>query len=239
MRNEEGNVEALVHSIIKVFLSTDIQDYEVIIIDDNSTDGTGAIADELSDKHSFIKVIHRAGDPGVGYTLKAGFEKSRGDIIVTLDGDFSHDPEDIPRLLSPIYFGADLSIGSRYVDGGICHMPLSRIIISRAYNLLLKILSGMRINDFTTGYRAVKKNTLESVDLVSDGFESHPELHIKAIKKGFKVVEIPITYVGRVKGKSKMKYHAVGLGYLGVLLLSFKRYGFILKKTQYLRKERR
>ena len=217
MRDEEKNIESLVHKILKIFPDNSADDHEIIIIDDNSIDSTGTIADRLSDRHPSIKVIHRESDPGVGHALKEGFSVAKGDIIITLDGDLSHDPEEIPRLLEHIYSGADLVIGSRYMEDGNYDMTAGRACLSRAYNLLARAIFRAGIHDFTSGFRALKKGVAESISLSSNDFAIHPEIHIKAIKKGFRVVEVPITYHYRHGGKSKLKYKE-NLKYLRVVL---------------------
>lgn len=222
VHNEEENVEILIHKIIKVFAYNNIKDFEIIIIDDNSTDDTGAVADDISGKNPAVRVIHRVGEPGVGRALKAGFKESKGNVIITLDGDLSHNPEEIPRILSQIYSGADLVIGSRYIQGGSYETSFVRMVLTRTYNLTLKVLSQSEISDFTTGYRGMKRDILNSIQLLSNGFAIHPELHIKSLRGGFDVKETPIGYYKRKGGKSKLRYRKEGFGYIKVIQYAIK-----------------
>lgn len=216
--NEEENIEKLVHDIDDILRQSRI-DNQIIIVDDNSKDKTGAILKDLSKDMSNLTLIQRHdGVCGVGLTLREGIEAAKNcDIIITMDGDFSHDPKEIPKLVQGIKNGADLVIGSRYMKGGKADMPRSRIIISGLYNLLSKIFLRTSIQDLTTGFRAMKRTTIERIELTSEGFEIHPEIHLKICKQGFNVVEVPIYYHRRGGGTSKLRYLKVGPGYLRVV----------------------
>jgi len=219
--NEEENIKRLISDIDKVLRSLDrsISENQIIIVDDNSDDNTSIILRDLSKEMTNLTPIYRNdGVCGVGLTLREGIKAAKNsDIIVTMDSDFSHDPNEIPKLIQGIKNGADLVIGSRYMKGGRADMPRSRILISGLYNILSKIFLRTFINDLTTGFRAVRKKAVEKIELNSEGFEIHPEIHLKVYKKGFKVIEVPIHYHRRGGGTSKLRYFKVGPGYLKVV----------------------
>jgi len=219
--NEEENIEKLVNEIDNVLRSSKLIG-EIIIVDDNSTDGTSTVLKKLSKKnktYTKINPLYRSdGVCGVGLTLREGIQAAKNcDIIVTMDGDFSHDPKEIPKLVGGIKNGADLVIGSRYMKGGQADMPRSRIIISSLYNLLSKLFLRTSIHDLTTGFRAMRRKALNKIKLTSEGFEIHPEIHLKIFKSGLNVIEIPIYYHRRGGGTSKLRYFKVGPGYLRVV----------------------
>jgi len=214
MHNEEKNIDWLLKEIINVLKKMGLK-FEIIPVNDVSIDDTGKIINNWSRKYSFIKPIHRKGERGVGRALKSGFKKASGDVIVTMDGDFSHDPKEIPILLKKMEnTNADLILGSRYIEQGEIHHKLSRKIISKGFNLFAKFLIGIDVNDLTTGFRAHKKKLLADLDLKSDGFDIHVEIPIKAFKKGYKIREVPIHYLRRKYGKSKLKYTKVWFSYI-------------------------
>jgi len=216
--NEEENIEKLVNDIDNVLRQLKIQN-QIVIVDDNSNDNTATILKELSKKMTNLTPVYRYdGVCGVGLTLREGIKAAKNnDVIVTMDGDFSHDPKEIPKLIQGIKNGADLVIGSRYMKGGRADMPRSRIIISGLYNVLSKLFLQTFVNDLTTGFRAMKQKAIEKVELKSEGFEIHPEIHLKIYKEGFKVIEVPIHYHRRGGGTSKLRYFKVGPGYLRVV----------------------
>jgi glycosyltransferase involved in cell wall biosynthesis len=224
-RNESENIPVLVSRILEVLEKNKIEG-EVVIVNDNSTDDTSDKVSLIANSNKNVKLVQRSdGKCGVGRTLKAGFEAASGDIIITMDGDLSHDPNAIPEFLSAIDQGAELVIGSRYIKGGKASMSATRVAISGAYNRLANILFDACLHDVTTGYRAIRKDVLGQLDLNSDNFEIHPEIHLKALNKGFKVKEINITYHNRLHGRSKLNYIKVGIPYLKVLFKeSFKRH---------------
>jgi dolichol-phosphate mannosyltransferase len=216
--NEEINIEKLVKDIDNVLRQSKIQN-QIIIVDDNSNDNTATILKELSKKMTNLTPVYRAdGVCGVGLTLREGIKAAiNNDVIVTMDGDFSHDPKEIPKLIGGIKNGADLVIGSRYMTGGRADMPQSRIMISGLYNILSRLFLRTSIHDLTTGFRAMRQKAIEKVELQSEGFEIHPEIHLKLYKKDFRVIEVPIHYHRRGGGTSKLRYLKGGPGYLGVV----------------------
>lgn len=186
-------------------------DFHLLIVDDGSPDGTGDLAEKLKREHpGRFDVIHRAGKLGLGTAYVAGFRHAlaRGyDFVIQMDCDFSHDPRALPQLLAAA-LNADVAIGSRYVSGGSTPgWPLLRRIISRGGSLYAKLVLGVGINDVTGGFRCCRRTTLEAIDLDSlqvTGFGFQVELNYRCHQRGLKIVEVPITFVDRRVGTSKM-----------------------------------
>lgn len=220
--NELHNIPILLSRLVKVFKRNNING-EIIVVDDNSTDDTSAKVTEIAGKYPFIKLIKRRdGICGVGLTLKEGFRQAMGKVVITMDGDLSHDPADIPRFMKEIAGGAELVIGARYkISGGEADMPASRWFISGGYNNLARLLFGTKLSDLTTGYRAIRKNALDKLGLKADGFAIHAEIHLKALNRNLKIAQIPIVYHRRLGGTSKLRYLKVGFSYLKVLTVEF------------------
>jgi dolichol-phosphate mannosyltransferase len=183
---------------------------QVLIADDNSPDGTGVIADELSTADKQIHVMHRPGKRGLGAAYLAGFAwaAERGyDAVVEMDADGSHRPEELPRLLDALA-DADLVIGSRWVTGGqVVNWPLHRLLLSKGGNLYTRVALGMPVKDATGGYRAYRVTALDKLDVdtvASQGYCFQVDLAWRAHRNGFRVVEVPIVFAERERGASKM-----------------------------------
>jgi dolichol-phosphate mannosyltransferase len=184
--------------------------FDVLIIDDNSPDGTGKLADEMAKDNPRIQVIHRKGKLGLGTAYVAGFKYALGknyDFIFEMDADFSHNPADLPRLLEATNY-ADLVIGSRWVRGGgiINWSPLRRAI-SRGGSLYARFLLGVPVKDLTSGFKCFRREALASLDLdllKSNGYGFQVEVNYICSKAGFRLKEVPIIFPDRVRGKSKM-----------------------------------
>ena len=184
---------------------------DVLVADDNSPDGTGELADELSADDVQVQVLHRTGKQGLGAAYLAGFAWGLGrgyDVLVEMDADGSHPPEQLPDLLERVDAGADLVLGSRYVPGGATvNWPRSRELISRTGNTYVKFALGIGLNDATGGYRAFRATTLEKLGLAevaSQGYCFQVDLAQRAVRRGLRVDEVPITFVEREHGTSKM-----------------------------------
>ncbi len=208
--NEAENVERIVERVRR---ST--PDVDILIADDNSPDGTGQIADRLAEADAHVKVLHRRGKEGLGAAYIAGFRwgMERGyDVLVEMDADGSHQPEELPRLLGALP-GADLVIGSRWVpQGRAVNWPKYREAISRGGSLYSRIALGVKLRDMTAGYRAFRRATLEGIDLGSvnsQGYCFQIDLAWRSVKRGFRVVEVPITFIERELGASKMSQKIV------------------------------
>ena len=183
----------------------------VLVVDDGSPDGTGAVADELAAADEHVHVLHRTEKAGLGAAYIAGFRWAlRGDygVIVEMDADGSHAPEQLPRLLGRVGAGADLVLGSRYVPGGsVVNWPKRRQLLSRGGNLYSRLALGVKLNDITGGYRAYRREVIEALPLdavASQGYCFQVDLAWRAVQQGFTVVEVPITFTERTIGESKM-----------------------------------
>ncbi len=187
-------------------------DVHVLIVDDDSPDGTGDLADELSlADPDRVHVMHRTEKAGLGAAYLAGFAWGLGrkyDVLVEMDADGSHAPEQLHRLLDAIDAGADVAIGSRYIEGGTVHnWPRRRLVLSKTANTYSRMLLGVRIHDITAGYRAYRAEVLEKIDLGavdSKGYCFQIDLTWRSINNGFSIVEVPITFAERELGVSKM-----------------------------------
>ena len=208
--NERTNLPHLVPLILQ-------QDrrIEVLVVDDNSPDGTGALADELAAANPKIHVLHRAGKAGLGKAYLAGFEwaLTRGyDYIFEMDADFSHDPKFLPEFLQAIET-ADLVIGSRYRHGvNVINWPISRLLLSVGANEYARRITGLPLTDSTGGFKCFRRRVLEAIDLErvkSNGYSFQIEMSFRAWKQGFRLVEIPIIFTDRVEGHSKMNRRIV------------------------------
>ncbi len=183
----------------------------VLVIDDASPDGTGALADALAAELPFVDVLHRDRKEGLGPAYLAGFGRalaSDAELILEMDCDFSHDPKDVPRLVAAAEAGADVVLGSRYVQGGsIPNWGVVRRFISYGGSVYGRIVLGTRVRDLTGGFKCFRREVLETLDLdaiEAKGYAFQIETTYRALKAGFTVVEIPITFVERIEGGSKM-----------------------------------
>lgn len=190
-------------------------DVHLLVVDDASPDGTGALADELAASDPHLDVLHRSGKLGLGSAYRTGFAwgLERGfDVLVEMDADLSHDPADVPRLLAALA-GADLVIGSRYVPGGgVVDWPARRERLSRGGNRYVQIMTGLQVADTTSGFRAFRRPVVEALDLTtirSEGYCFQIDLALRAWRAGFRVVEVPITFVERQSGASKISRRIV------------------------------
>lgn len=182
----------------------------VLVVDDNSPDGTGALADRLATADPHVHVLHRTAKGGLGAAYLAGFARALEegyDVIGEMDADGSHQPEQLHRLLAALR-RADLVIGSRWIPGGsVVNWPLDRTLLSRGGNLYVRLLLGIDVRDATAGYRLYRRQTLEKIDLASvrsTGYVFQTDLVTRCLRAGLTVSEVPIEFVERVRGDSKM-----------------------------------
>jgi dolichol-phosphate mannosyltransferase len=187
-----------------------VPEVEVLVADDASPDGTGAVADRLAATDPHVHVLHRAGKEGLGAAYVAGFAwaRERGfDVVVEMDADGSHAPEQLPRLLAALET-ADVVLGSRWVPGGrVVNWPWRRMLLSRGGNLYTRIVLGFPVRDATGGYRAYRMPVLDKIDIdsvLSQGYCFQVDLAWRAHRHGLRVVEVPITFTERERGASKM-----------------------------------
>jgi dolichol-phosphate mannosyltransferase len=203
--NEAENIRLIADRVRRAVPSVDI-----LVADDNSPDGTGALADELAAADDHIFVLHRAGKEGLGAAYVAGFAwaKDKGyDVVVEMDADGSHAPEELFLLLDALR-DHDVVLGTRYVPGGSVHnWPVHRLMLSRGGNLYIRMALGMPFRDATGGYRAYRMNVLDKIDVAtvaSQGYSFQVELAWRAHRQGFRIAEVPITFTERERGDSKM-----------------------------------
>jgi dolichol-phosphate mannosyltransferase len=208
--DERDNVAPMVEAI----LAADPK-IEVLVIDDNSPDGTGEIADGIAAREPRVHVLHRAGKEGLGKAYLAGFawalERGYG-LVLEMDADFSHDPKHLPAMLAACR-SADLVLGSRYVPGGgTVNWGLGRKILSRGGSFYARTVLGIGVRDLTGGFKCFRREVLEAIDLSTvecSGYAFQIELTYRALRKGFRVAEIPIVFVDRRVGQSKMSRRIV------------------------------
>jgi dolichol-phosphate mannosyltransferase len=202
--NERENVESMVRALGD-------KGVRVLVVDDNSPDGTGELADRLAEELDYVDVLHRERKEGLGPAYIAGFRRALADgaeLVLEMDCDFSHAPDDVPRLIAAAEEGADLVIGSRYVSGGsIGNWGALRRFVSAGGSLYARILLGAPVHDLTGGFKCYRRRVLETIDLAaihSKGYAFQIETTYRALRAGFRVVEIPIHFVDREEGGSKM-----------------------------------
>jgi dolichol-phosphate mannosyltransferase len=209
--NEAGNVEAFVEAALAKLPAS----ARVLIVDDNSPDGSGEIAERLAARHERVEVMHRPRKEGLGPAYVAGFKRALdggAGLVLEMDSDFSHDPAYLPRLLE-VGERADLAIGSRYVPGGgVGDWSAPRRAISRGGSTYARLLLGLRVRDLTGGFKCFRREVLEAIDLdsiQSRGYAFQVETTYRTIQRGFDVVEFPIVFRERRAGSSKMGYSIV------------------------------
>jgi dolichol-phosphate mannosyltransferase len=209
--NERANIEKL----IEIVLAQDPR-VDVLVVDDGSPDGTGAIVDAIRERESRVNVIHRPGKMGLGTAYLAGFRWALDAgyaYVFEMDADFSHDPGHIPAFLEAIE-GADLVLGSRYRDGKVTvvNWPISRLMLSYSANWYARGVTGLQLWDSTGGFKCFRREVLEAIDLSavrSNGYAFQIEMSFRAWKRGFRIIEIPIVFTDRSEGESKMSKRIV------------------------------
>lgn len=206
--------------------------YDILVIDDGSPDGTGEEVKRLQSIYpERLHLIERSGKLGLGTAYVTGFKwalEHAYDYIFEMDADFSHNPEDLPRLLRPVAEGrADMSVGSRYCDGiNVVNWPISRILISYCASIYVRTVLGFRIYDSTAGFVCYSRKVLETIDLDAvkmKGYGFQIELKYTARKLGFRIEEVPVVFVNRKEGTSKMSGSIFGEAFWGVLALRFRK----------------
>jgi dolichol-phosphate mannosyltransferase len=211
--NEAENVEAIVTAAGDVLGRAAPDGFRVLVVDDGSPDGTGEIADRLSAEYGWAGVLHRSEKNGIGPAYLAGFRHAldRGaGYVFEMDSDFSHDPDDLGRLLAAVRSGADLALGSRYVPGGgVTDWGLLRRFISEGGSTYARWVLGLPVRDLTGGFKCFRREVLEAIhfdSVRSQGYAFQVELTYRAVRAGFRVVEVPIVFRDRQRGQSKMSW---------------------------------
>lgn len=224
--NEIENIETMVRKVFSLNVP-----FNLLIIDDGSPDGTAVKVKQLQAEYEGLFIEERKGKLGLGTAYIHGFKwalKKNYDYIFEMDCDFSHNPDDLIRLLAACENGADVAVGSRYVKGGnVSNWDRKRILLSFFASLYVRIILWFNVKDTTAGFKCYKRKVLESINLDGIKFMGYAfqiEMKYTAFRKGFKIVEVPITFVDRVLGTSKMSTKIFKEAFLGVLQMRFKKY---------------
>jgi dolichol-phosphate mannosyltransferase len=209
--NERENLPQLIDALEKVASDREIR-LHVLVVDDRSPDGTGELAEDLAKKYRIIRVLHRSEKKGLGSAYKDGFKTALDDlgagIVFEMDADLSHDPAFLPAFLEKLHEGFDVVVGARYIpEGKIVGWNLRRKLTSWGGNFLTRTMLGLKAHDATSGYRAYTSAALRGIDLDgvrSEGYAFQVEMLFRCARRGFKIGEVPITFVDRVRGESKL-----------------------------------
>jgi len=203
--NERDNIVRLSGEILAQH-----PDLQILFVDDNSPDGTGKLADELAAGNDRINVLHRSGKLGLGSAYRAGFKAALNwgaDYLIEMDADFSHSPTVLPVFLEAIQ-DADLVVGSRYLNGvSVVNWPIRRLMLSYFASVYTRLVTGLRVHDCTSGFKCFRRSVIEAFDLdsvKSDGYSFQIEMNYRCMEKGFRIVEVPIIFIDRHAGTSKM-----------------------------------
>ena len=221
--NERENIDALIRRVLWLE-----EDFDLLIVDDSSPDGTGQVVKKLqSEFPGRLHLEERLGKNGLGTAYIHGFEWALAreyDYIFEMDADFSHDPNDLPRLLMACKVqGADLAIGSRYVTGvNVVNWPMSRVLLSFFASKYVRLITGMEINDTTAGFKCYRRRVLEAINFDSIRFVGYAfqiEMKFRAWRKGFRLIEVPVIFTDRTAGQSKMSPGIIREAVFGVIFL--------------------
>ena len=229
--NEKENISKIIDAVLGLE-----HQFDILVIDDNSPDGTAAIVEDIMTREPRVHILKRAGKQGLGTAYIAGFKwaiEQKYEYIIEMDADFSHNPKDlIPLRAACAEEGADVSIGSRYITGvNVVNWPMGRVLMSYYASMYVRIVTGMSVRDTTAGFVCYRRKVLETIELDKIQFKGYAfqiEMKFTAFKFGFKIKEVPIIFVNRVLGTSKMSGGIFGEAVLGVIKLKlgslFKKY---------------
>jgi dolichol-phosphate mannosyltransferase len=228
--NEAENIEAMINAASRVLTAATDGSFRILVVDDGSPDGTGQIADGLAAEHDWLEVLHRREKSGIGPAYLAGFRhalQGGAQFVMEMDCDFSHDPADLARLLTAVGEGADLALGSRYVPGGgVTDWGLLRRLVSQGGSTYARWVLGLDIRDLTGGFKCFRREVLEAIhfdSVRSQGYAFQVELTYRAVRRGFRVIEVPIIFRDREQGQSKMSWRIAAEAMLLVPKLRFGR----------------
>ena len=220
--NEKENISKIIDAVLGLE-----HQFEILVIDDNSPDGTAAIVEDIMTREPRVHILKRPGKQGLGTAYIAGFKwaiENKYDYIIEMDADFSHNPNDlIPLRAACANDGADVSIGSRYIPGvNVVNWPMGRVLMSYYASAYVRIITGMSVRDTTAGFVCYRREVLETIELDKIQFKGYAfqiEMKFTAFKYGFKIKEVPIIFVNRVLGTSKMNSSIFGEAVFGVIKL--------------------
>lgn len=223
--NEIENIEAIITAVFNLNYNL-----HILVVDDNSPDGTADKVIELQNKYKDLFILQRKGKQGLGTAYVAGFKwaiENRYEYIYEMDADFSHNPNDLIALHQACLNGADLSVGSRYVTGvNVVNWPLSRVLLSYFASVYVNLITGMKINDTTAGFVCYKTDTLKAINLDKIKFVGYAfqiEMKYRAFSKNLKIVEVPIIFTDRTRGESKMSNSIIKEAIFGVISLRIRK----------------
>ena len=224
--NEAENVAIVIPRVLK-----SSPDSEILIVDDNSPDGTSRVVEKITEENPRVHLLSRKGKGGLGTAYIAGFKYAIDhgyDYVMEMDADLSHDPADILKFQEALLNHADVVVGSRYAFGGasVLNWPLKRLLLSYGGNIFARLVTGVPVHDMTAGFKAFKIEVLKSMDLNlirSNGYAFQVEMNVRAYRRGFKIVEVPIVFAERRVGVSKMSKRIVFEGVKIVLILGLGR----------------
>lgn len=216
--NEIDNLRSTVKALITGLADSGFEK-ELIIVDDCSTDDTGALAEKLAAEEKQVKVVHRAGSPGFGLALKCGFQAATGDYIAPFMGDGSDRPSDLLRLVRKAEDGGyDIVLGTRWIDGGsVVGYPPLKMLFSKGFSFACRTVLRVKARDCSNAFRLYRRRVVEKLDISSSGFEISAEILVKAYRAGYSVAEVPVSWHGRSRGSSKLRYVKVGPKFIGFL----------------------
>lgn len=223
--NEADNILRIIPEVLKN--ATAENHYNILVVDDNSPDGTAKLVEDLNDP--FVKLLKRERKSGLGTAYVAGFRyaiKNNYDYVFEMDADFSHDPKYLKIFIEKILEGYDLVIGSRYVNGvSVLNWPIRRLILSYMASVYTRMVTGLKVMDTTAGFMCYRISSLKQINLEevkSNGYSFQIEMKFKFFKRGFKIIEVPILFIDRLEGESKMSRKVVYEAYIMVWKLKFK-----------------
>ena len=226
--NEKENIEFLIHQIEQLFHKKYTRNFEIIIVDDNSPDGTAQLAIKLNKKYGNIRVIIRRKRQGVGAALREGYNKSRGNLILSTDADLSFDVNDMERLIAELNKGYDLVLGSRYLSKKDYEKPdlQTKIkgFVSKYGNVTVRLLSGLNVHDFSANFRIIRKKIWTEIKITDDTHSILLEMILKTRYRGYKVTEIPVKFKLRKYGKSKLILTKIAPNFFIKLILYIFKY---------------